>query len=104
MSRRDGERPSHWMCSIVVDEAGQRDRLREHMAARGIETRPFFRPAHTMPVFFERRSYPIAEALSDCGINLPSWPGLSERQLAHIVNALREYFGATASPAIEAAE
>jgi perosamine synthetase len=103
MSRRDGERQSHWMCSIVVDEAGQRDRLREHMAARGIETRPFFRPAHTMPVFFERRSYPIAEALSVCGINLPSWPGLTERQLAHIANSLREYFGAAQSSVLEAA-
>lgn len=102
MSNRDGERHSHWMCSLVVGEAGQRDRLRAHLAARGIETRPFFRPAHTMPVFFERRSYPIAEALSVCGINLPSWPGLTDGQLAHIANSLREYFGAAASPMLEA--
>ena len=95
MAGRDGDRQSHWMCSIVVDEASRRDPLREYLAARRIDTRPFFRPAHTMPVFFERRSYPIAEALSVGGINLPSWPGLTDRQLAHIGNSMREYFGAT---------
>ena len=102
MSRRDGDRQSHWMCSVVVDDADRRDPLRQHLAARGIETRPFFRPAHAMPVFFERRSYPIAEALSVSGINLPSSPGLADRQLAHIANSMREFFGATESPVLEA--
>ena len=102
MSRRAGDRQSHWMCSVVVDDADRRDPLREHLSARGIETRPFFRPAHAMPVFFERRSYPIAEALSVRGINLPSSPGLADRQLAHIANSMREFFGATESPVLEA--
>ena len=101
MARRDGERQSHWMCCIAVDDASRRDSLRQHMAAQGIETRPFFRPAHTMPVFFERASYPEAEGLSARGINLPSWPGLTEAQLKYVTSSLREYFGAPATPVLE---
>ena len=98
---REGERHSHWLCSIVLDDAERRDPLRQHLAARGIETRPFFRPAHTMPVFFEPKSYPVAEALSARGLNLPSWPGLSEAELAFIADAVREHFaGAARRPAL----
>lgn len=101
MSQRQGERHAHWLCSIAVDDAGRRDPLRQHLAARGIETRPFFRPAHTMPVFFEPKSYPVAEALSARGLNLPSWPGLSEAELASVADVVREHFtGAARRPTL----
>ena len=77
-----GARHSYWMCSILVPEARLRDPLREHLAGLGIETRPVFYPAHTMPMYahpFQR--HPVAEDLGWRGINLPSWPGLADDQV-----------------------
>jgi perosamine synthetase len=77
-----GAHHSYWMCSILVPEARHRDPLREHLAGLGVETRPVFYPAHTMPMYahpFQR--HPVAEDLGWRGINLPSWPGLADAQV-----------------------
>lgn len=87
-----GTRNSYWMCSIVVDDAQDRDALRDHLRKSGIETRPFFYPAHRMPVYWEDRSYPIAERLGASGINLPSWPGLKLAELVYICQSTRAFF------------
>jgi perosamine synthetase len=41
---------SHWMNSILVRNAIDRDELRNHLARAGIETRPVFYPAHKLPI------------------------------------------------------
>jgi perosamine synthetase len=81
-----GEAPgashSYWMCSILVEQPGQRDLLRDHLAECGIETRPVFYPAHTMPMYANKfQRHPVAEDLGWRGINLPSWPGLKDEQV-----------------------
>ena len=81
---------SYWMCSIIVDEARMRNPLRSYLAERSIETRPFFAPAHTMPHCAVDVSLPVAESLSRRGINLPSYPGLSEDDLERVCATLRE--------------
>lgn len=76
---------THWMCSILVPQAADRDPLRAELAAAGIETRPLFNPVHTMPMYSRRfRKYPVAETLSRRGINLPSYPELTREQVGEI--------------------
>jgi perosamine synthetase len=84
-----GEAPgvihSYWMCSILVAEAAQREPLREHLAQCGVETRPVFYPVHTMPIYAAPfQQHPVAEDLGWRGINLPSWPGLTDDQVDFI--------------------
>ena len=80
---------SYWMNSVLVD-AARRDRVRQALAARGIETRPLFPPVHTMPMYARGgEQYPVAESLSARGINLPSGPGLSEADVRAIAGELR---------------
>lgn len=87
-------RHSYWMCSILVRDARQRDPLRKHLATAGIETRPLFSPVHTMPMYAGRsQQFPVAEELSRSGINLPSWPGLTEDQVSYICAQVQRYFG-----------
>lgn len=86
-------RHSYWMCSVLLDDAAARDDLRRHLAELEIETRPFFYPAHTMPVYREEASYPVAESLSARGINLPSWPGLDQNETGRVIEVIRSYFG-----------
>ncbi|MHB8924268.1 MAG: DegT/DnrJ/EryC1/StrS family aminotransferase [Coriobacteriia bacterium] len=79
-----------WMNCIVVD-GGTRDSLMRSLAEHGIETRPFFYPAHTLPMYAGSRRFPVAEGLSAGGINLPSWPGLSRAQVAEISGVVRDH-------------
>jgi perosamine synthetase len=84
---------SYWMISMLVENATDRDRLRNHLREKGIETRPLFYPAHTMPMYSARQSsFPVAEDLSQRGINLPSWPGLNDAQVQTIVSVIAEYY------------
>jgi perosamine synthetase len=80
----------YWMNSILVDPC-MRDALIKALAQRKIETRPFFYPAHTLPMYQTvGATFPVAESLGASGINLPSWPGLSEAQVDEVCSALVE--------------
>ncbi len=80
---------SYWMCSILVDNSADRDRLRTHLADNGIETRPLFYPVHTMPMFtHDYQMHPVAEQLGWRGINLPSYPDLKEEELVTIIEKI----------------
>lgn len=91
-----GERPgvthSYWMVSALLPEGVDRDRVVLDLEAVGIETRPVFYPIHTMPMFASLpsagRSFPNSVRIARSGLNLPSWPGLSENGVDEVVSAL----------------
>ena len=86
-------RHTYWMCSVLLEDIEEREPLRTYMAERGIETRPTFYPIHTMPMYSERfQRHPVAEFIGWRGINLPSYPGLSDEQVKYICDTIREYF------------
>lgn len=82
-----------WMCSIVVGESDERDSLRAYLRENDIETRPTFYPVHTMPMYSEKyQRFPVAEHIGWRGINLPSWPGLTNDQVSYICAKIRAYY------------
>ena len=83
---------SYWMCSVVLDRPQDRDPLRAHLLQKGIETRPFFPPTHTMPHCQSDGSFPVSTSLSARGINLPSYPGLTQEQIGRICAAIRSFW------------
>jgi perosamine synthetase len=86
-------RHSFWMCSVLVEDPARRDPLREALESAGIETRPLFYPIHTMPMYAARfQRHPVAESLGWRGINLPSWPGLTEEQIGEICAMIARFF------------
>lgn len=85
---------SHWMCSLLVDAADVRDPLRAGLLRGGVETRPTFHPAHTMPIYGGGADrHPVAEDIAARGISLPSWPGLTRPQVQGICDAIRAVVG-----------
>lgn len=86
-------RHSYWMCSILLDSADERQPLRDHLRREGIETRPLFSPAHTMPHCATRQKFPVAESIGSRGINLPSYPGLSTEQVDSVCDAVLAFYG-----------
>jgi perosamine synthetase len=82
-----------WMYSVIVeDEFGlTRDELRTRLRERGIDTRPFFYPVHTLPMYHTGQSLPIAEHLSRRGLNLPSGATLTDAQVDYICDTLADF-------------
>jgi perosamine synthetase len=84
---------SYWMVSVLTKLPQDRDPLRTHLAADGIETRPLFFPVHTMPMYARNyHKHAVAEDLAWRGINLPSWPGLSEADVRFVAASVAKYF------------
>ncbi len=83
----------YWMCCILVKNASDREKLRECLAEKGIETRPLFYPIHTMPMYAAKfQKHPIAEDLGWRGVNLPSYPLLTDEQVEFVINAVKTFF------------
>lgn len=87
-----GTSHSYWMCSIILDDSSKVTELRDKLREMGIDTRPFFHPAHTLPHLQEATVYPIAEKLSKSGINLPSYPIIKDSELDFICDAIVDFF------------
>ncbi|MNP05787.1 putative pyridoxal phosphate-dependent aminotransferase EpsN [compost metagenome] len=87
-----GTTHSFWMCSIAVDDPAARQPLRDHLKAAEIETRPVFYPSHTLPHCSAEGSFPTADSLASRGINLPSFPDLTEGQVAEICGEIKRFF------------
>lgn len=84
---------TYWMVSIICDDLKERDSLREYLGEREIETRPTFYPVHTMPMYDNKyQRFPVAEKLGWSGMNLPSYPGLSDDELDYICECIKNYF------------
>ena len=84
---------TYWMFSILVKEENQRDKLRNFLKENGIETRPTFYPIHMMPMYslkYERHK--IAENIALRGINLPSYPDLTEQDIKCICDKIKEFY------------
>jgi perosamine synthetase len=81
------------MISIATADAAHRDPLRHSLRLAGIETRPLFHPVHTMPMYAAgQEGLTRAIDLGSRGINLPSWPGMSDQEVRSITDAIRGHF------------
>jgi perosamine synthetase len=87
---------TYWMYSVLAAQPATRDALRGHLQRAGIETRPTFFPAHTMPMYAGTyRRLPVAENLGWRGINLPSWPDLTKAQVSMIASEIKSFLSRT---------
>ena len=85
-------RHSFWMCSALAADELTRDALRAHLRASGIETRPTFHPAHTMPVFRSEQRFPVAESIGRRGFSLPSYPALTEEIVDRVCCSIQQFY------------
>lgn len=85
-----------WLFCITVDPVAygrSRDDLSSALAARGIETRPFFLSLHKLPPFrdesaLRHEELPVTETLSNTGLNLPTFGAMTDTQIAMIAEAI----------------
>ncbi len=69
----------------------QRDRLVAHLAATGIQTRPFYPDLHTAPYFGDTGRYPNAEKFAAQGLFLPSGPDQPMENVERVLEELARF-------------
>jgi len=80
-----------WMYSVLLDETTATvDEVRNRLAELGVDSRPFFHPAHTLPPYATGERLPVAERLAARGLNLPSGTGLDRPQVERVAAALTQ--------------
>jgi perosamine synthetase len=87
-----------WLYCVTVDDkqfGRSRDDLMATLAQSGVETRPFFVPLHTLPPFREEstrrgESLPVTDRLAAVGMNLPTFPGMTDADVRRVATAIRQ--------------
>jgi perosamine synthetase len=82
---------SYWLFSLVLRGGGieRRTEIIEQLEREfGIETRPFFIPLHKLPMYQSNIALVNAEFLGDHGLNLPTYSGLTDAEVAEISEAV----------------
>ena len=84
-------RVNHWLIAIRCRAGEQmRNRIIAGLAAKGIESRPLWKPLYEHPAFVASKRYEIrnAQGLIAQTVCLPSSPMLSEAEIDAVVSAL----------------
>lgn len=80
-----------WAQAILIDPLTfgiSRNALMMKLGEWGVETRPAFYPVHTMPIYGITGCFPVAEHVGANGLSLPTHTGLSEGEIAYIIDAI----------------
>jgi UDP-2-acetamido-2-deoxy-ribo-hexuluronate aminotransferase len=80
--------------TIQVEGEGRRDALQVHLKAQGISSAVYYPlPVHAQPAYaylgYRLGQFPVAERLCGQVLSLPVHPGLTEQQVAYVVEVLR---------------
>jgi perosamine synthetase len=79
---------AEWLVTLLLPQHANRDRIMEMMKEDGVETRPCFYCAHTMPMYAKGESFPVAEKIAQRGISLPSYPQLTNYDVRRVCDSL----------------
>jgi dTDP-4-amino-4,6-dideoxygalactose transaminase len=86
-----GERASHCVFAIVLDEGVGRAAFRERLSARGVETSIHFPPLHRSPAYQRpAAAMPLTEAFAERAVSLPIFPHMEEWQRGLTIEATLE--------------
>ena len=82
-------RPVNWLTSVLFDSITreERDIIISKLRDYNIDTRPFFYPISSFPMFTTANN-PVAIDISSRGINLPTYPGLRDSEIRYVCESL----------------
>lgn len=83
-----------WLVSILIESQSLRDELAKRLLLVGIETRPTFYPAHTLPAHIDpTKKLDVCEDIAPRGLSLPSSPNLSTSVIEKICDEIFKWKG-----------
>lgn len=88
---RVGADAVNWITCAVAEGLGRqrRDAVARQLREHGVDTRPFFFPVSMFPMFGGGKVVtPVTHALSENGFNLPTFVGMTEKEVDTVCDAL----------------
>jgi len=82
---------SYWMVSLLFRNQNVCNHVRKKLEVNKIETRPIFPLINSMPMYKNNEHFSVALDISNRGINLPSFPSLSYKNLKFIADEIISY-------------
>jgi perosamine synthetase len=89
--------PAPWLFCITIDQdefGMDRDALAQKLEEKGVESRPFFVPLHTLPPYETGDGgagrFPVSEQLARDGLNLPTFSGMTDEQISYVCNTIAD--------------
>ena len=83
---------SFWMIPILIKTKNLAFRLIDHLCICNIDSRPLFFPVTQMPVFKNKKKYPVSSLLNKHGLYLPSFPDLTDAEVIKIAYSINSFF------------
>lgn len=86
---------NYWLSTILIDKnvtGFDYEELRIALDAKGIETRPLWKPMHLQPIFANNPRYVdgTAERLFNRGLCIPAGPCVTDEDVAYIVREIKK--------------
>ncbi|WP_455665224.1 aminotransferase class V-fold PLP-dependent enzyme [Phocaeicola sp.] len=86
---------NYWLCTILIDKEKtgvDYEKLRVALDAKGIETRPLWKPMHLQPIYQNNPCYVdgTSERLFNKGLCLPAGPCVADEDVAYIVHGIKQ--------------
>ena len=88
---------SYWMPTVLLpkNKALKREDFFEICKENGVDSRPFFYPLSSLPMFTKVESNIISYDIYHRGINLPSFNDISFEEVTKVVELLKEFLNST---------
>lgn len=88
-----GTKNSYWMPTAIFDDGINFDReaLFALMKQNNIDTRPFFYPLTSLPMFEDKPSNTVSYHIYERGVNFPSYHELEREDVDHICNIVKAF-------------
>jgi len=89
-----GTKNSYWMPTAIIDKSVNfnRESFFELMKENNIDSRPFFYPLSSLPMFEKRPENKVAYDIYERGINLPSHHDLNREQIEYVCSVIKRFF------------
>jgi len=84
---------SYWLPTVVFDKSLNFDReaFFAFMKENNIDSRPFFYPLSSLPMFEHKKENKVANDICYRGVNLPSFHDISEYQVIRITELIKQF-------------
>lgn len=81
---------SPWMSAVVFESREHQQAVVASLEADNVETRPFFEPIHTFPMYKKDDiELPTTEKLARNGLCLPTFFGMTQEELSRVIRRVR---------------
>lgn len=93
VSPAEGQNPNYWFPAVLFSTPKLKRKTVRAFEAKRIETRDFFVPAHHQPIYkgmFSPDAFPHADYFLNHGLLLPSFYGMSEKQVIEIASVVNK--------------